>query len=740
MSRWLRAPALALLLLAAGCPKPVAFVKGEQALRNEEFPRAAEYFELALKEKPGDPDTLKGLKDARRGAARVYFQRAMGKDPDDLWGRFDELDAALSFAPDSPELVEAMADVEKRQRALQQQIDGAYEWLNADQPARAMDEFKPATRYERFFPALKDAWKVVVRQYCHVEGNAGLTALANLRADEARKHWEEVLRYEPENTRAKAGLRSLEGLSRLEKRDFESALGFFREAVTIDSGFDFARERLRLARRGMLGNLLREGAQGLDRAQTPAAITKLMDLNAAALSNADQTDPERDIAAERLKTLRQRLGQYYLKNATDALAHNPPLWATALASFRAARQVEPELTQPYEAQAAKALAAAQEKQKLNLVIHFEAERGGDLLTSFLHEGVVAAIDAAGMPGLNLVTREHLRDLVLDEESLAQGFSNKKSAGVDLETADLILLGRVVKNKVSETGADPMPKLSKHVSGYRQAKNPALGPVEKELAEARAEVVAARNNAESASSGAEALGTALSFLPGMSAAKDIGKVAGAAGKISGNAEVNAAERKVAALEGRLAQMPPTIDVPIVSSYSYKEFKTTVNADMRVSFRLIDRRTSLMQKAETVQATQTKTGMAREGVDEASDQNGLKNLDGPLPDKEEVRTEVQNELQQSLSKRVIEQVGAFRRARWANAAKSAKTQRDLATQLESSLLLLDLVTQDDETSTAAEEFAFETAGLSRQHRRLAKYRSASVADNEVWPAAPAAVGQQ
>lgn len=727
----LRPLLLALCLGLSACAMPQSYLSGQQAMAKEEFPRAVEYFEAALREKPDNPEIKAAVTDARRQAARLYYQRAMQRPEGDLWSRFDDLDAALSFERQDPDLQKALSEVESRQGELQDQVDLAFQQLNADQAAKALETYRPVQRFEAYSAPLTAAGKVVIRQYCHTEGDAGMTDLANLRAVDARRHFEEVLKYDPQNTRSKAALRSIDGLSRLESRDFEAALNFFRESVSIDSGFDFGRERLHLARRGMLTALLRDGAVGLDRAETPAAIVKLMDLNAAALTQADETDPERNIAAERLKSLRLKMGNYFLQTATDALSRTPPAPATAVAAFRAAHLVSPDQAQPSELNAAKALTQFYDQRKLNVVVHFETDKGDDYLSSFLHEGVVAALDAAALPGLNLVTREHLKDLVLDEESLAQGFSNKKSVGVDLETADLIIVGKVVKHKVNETGAErPITKRSTYVSGVRPIKNPDYGEAEAALHQAEAELENAKRSAATASSSAEGIGTALSFIPGLGAAKDIGKIAGSASGIAATAAVNSAQRTVSAAQQKMDQMPKTIDQDVVSSYAYKEYNVVVDVDLRVSIRLVDRRTSLTHKAEVVQAKDHKTGLSRENV-EPTDKAGLVNLDGPLPDKEEVRTQVQNELGVSLSKKVIELLGAFRRNRWAQAAKSAQTRRQIWEQLEATLMFLDLVTDDDEVSAKFEEFAFETAGLSRGNRKLTKYRAASIADNDVWP---------
>jgi hypothetical protein len=195
-------------------------------------------------------------------------------------------------------------------------------------------------------------------------------------------------------------------------------------------------------------------------------------------------------------------------------------------------------------------------------------------------------------------------------------------------------------------------------------------------------------------------------------------------------VQQARQEQAAAQARLDGTSPTVEENVIKTYFYKEFNVTVEADLRVSLKLIDRRTSVQQKAELLAATLKKEGFSREDV-EPTDQNNLKNVDGPLPDPEETRNQGQEELQKKLTTRVYELIQLFRRQRIDQLSKVARTQGKPNDELENAALYLQMAPADDPRVNDLEAVTLKAAGLSYANRLIEPFKS-SKAGSDPWPA--------
>jgi hypothetical protein len=484
-----------------------------------------------------------------------------------------------------------------------------------------------------------------------------------------------------------------------------------------------------MARRGVVSGILAEQMSAYQRAKDAVAVVKTLNAHNEALTLADQGDPERAELDKRVNDLRIRLTSNYLNVAVKAAGQGPQYAATVLSALRAAHLLNPDSTMPYEQLAARALKAVQDRTRLNVALHFQGtDREADQLAAFLHESAVAAIDKSGLSGISVVTREHLRDLVLDEESLSQGYSSKQGKGIDLATADVILLGSVVRNRVTETGrTHPNRKGSKYISGSRDVRNPAYGQAQAALHDAEAKFRQAEANYEqrkASGNNAKDLGSQMGGVWAI-----VGSAVSTSTTIS-DADVQQARQEQAAAQARLDGTSPTVEENVIKTYFYKEFNVTVEADLRVSLKLIDRRTSVQQKAELLAATLKKEGFSREDV-EPTDQNNLKNVDGPLPDPEETRNQGQEELQKKLTTRVYELIQLFRRQRIDQLSKVARTQGKPNDELENAALYLQMAPADDPRVNDLEAVTLKAAGLSYANRLIEPFKS-SKAGSDPWPA--------
>jgi tetratricopeptide (TPR) repeat protein len=474
-----------------------AYDRGRARFEGKDYRGAVEAFEQAQRAAPDDPEIAESLAAARAAVAAELVSRARTWPPDDLWMQFNDLDEALSLAPSNAQAKAAFDEVWQAENSLQQNLARVYAELNASHPGKAYDLFKPLARFKQYKRQFRDTEELILQELKGDNDNHAITELAAGRPAEARKHLDEALQLDSKDSRAKAVVLALGGNDQLGKKDYRAALATFRQSLALFPDFTYAQQRAAMARRGVVSGILAEQMSAYQRAKDAVAVVKTLNAHNEALTLADQGDPERAELDKRVNDLRIRLTSNYLNVAVKAAGQGPQYAATVLSALRAAHLLNPDSTMPYEQLAARALKAVQDRTRLNVALHFQGtDREADQLAAFLHESAVAAIDKSGLSGISVVTREHLRDLVLDEESLSQGYSSKQGKGIDLATADVILLGSVVRNRVTETGrTHPNRKGSKYISGSRDVRNPAYGQAQAALHDAEAKFRQAEANYE-----------------------------------------------------------------------------------------------------------------------------------------------------------------------------------------------------------------------------------------------------
>ena len=735
----MRALFLLAAALGAGCATATAtpsggsgesnYERGRALFERKNFRGAVEAFEKAHKAEPDDSDVTEALATARKGLAADLVNQARNRPVDNVWAQFDDLDEALSLDPANASAQAAFADLWREENSLQQNLNRVYAELNGGRVSRAYDLFKPLARFIQYRSEFKKTEELLLSELKHDTVNQALAELAAGRAADARRHLDDALQLDPEDARAKAGLLALGGSDQLGKKDYRAALATFRQALELFPAFTFAQKNASMSRRGVVSGILSDQLTAYQRAKDPGAVVKTLSAHQEALALAQPEDPERAEVNARLVALNGRLVSSYLNTAVRAANLGPQYAATVLAALRAAHLLDPEVTQRYEPLASRALKAVQDRTRLNVALHFQAgDREADQLASFLHESSVAALDKSGLSGINVVTREHLKDLVIDEESLGQGYSSKQGKGLDLATADVILLGNVVRNRVTETGRNhPNKKGSKFISGTKDVRNPAFGEAQAAVHDAQIKLQQAQANYEQRKSSGSSTSSALGAVFG-----DMGKLAGAAlsaGTTLSDTDVQAARKELAEAQTRFDSTSPTVEENVVKTYFYKEYNVTVEADLRVSLKLIDRRTSLQQKAEVIAATLNKSGFSREDV-EYTDQNGLKNVEGPLPDPDETRNQAQEELHNKLMIRVVELIQQFRRQRIDQQSKVARTEGKSDDEVENAALYLTMAPPDDPRVNELEAVTVKAAGLSYSNRLIEPFKS-SKAGTDPWP---------
>lgn len=710
------------VVVFTGC-MPASYRLGTRLLEQEDYEEAVVQLSKASEERPNSEEIEGALAVARRGAADGRLTAQKNISERDLWGRLRNFRWAKAVDPTHPVAEEKEAETIRRIDAVNSASE-AIRRVSENDPRRAWElrvSIEPYAPHSSDIKGAIEATRDVFYAALVHEANDAL-----LREDlpGARPLIDEAVALVPDRPGARASLATFEAIQFIGKNNFEEALTKLREARSLDRNNPAMRARMTAVRRAVLSRRLLAAKSQLSASANLAALLRTASEVTDAVSISEKDDPERTALEETRGKAKARAARLYADNGRRALARQLPM--TALVSFRAAHALDRSVENSLYMHVEQAISDVRTKLGFNLAVHFQDDtRKTAGFDQLLHEQFLESLAEAKAPNVNVVQREHLQNMILDEEALGQMFSSKDTPALDLETSDALILGRIVRYDVRDSGRDrPVRLSSRYISGYRWVPNPDYPIAEQRVRDAehgferaRHLYIQQKNEMEAARRQMASSGLA-------------GAIAAGVLSVVSTAGVELARSQVAEAQRELAQTPRELQEEVISGYQYQEYRVSTSAELRVAWNLIDRRTSLKHRIEVVEGSHSEKGLLRENV-ESTDQSGLKNVPGPIPEIDDVLEKARNDLTAKLLPSMVSTVLDYSRRRFFVAAEEAKRRQRFDQAVENYLMFLETRPPDASPEFAtANEFVLAHALVSDDQRHLAPITATPTGD-ELWP---------
>ncbi|MCP4409624.1 MAG: hypothetical protein GY807_18115 [Gammaproteobacteria bacterium] len=705
-------------LILGACAMPKTYESGMRNLNQRNYAHAVELLARAAAEKPGDDKIENALSKASRALATQHIESAERLSRYDLPTRISLLEKAAKLDPANSHAPNLLRQVTAEHEQILNESK-RLQALVATDPKGAHEGFAALIPYQEYVDAVTTAGETINKTLI----GKGYEALKGNRWAEARRSFEEALKVIPENPGARAGQKSIEAKKMARARRHEEAYRLLTEIEQMDPQNPVAVTLMPTVRRELVTQKLDKARRWASSSDTGRQIQAFEQY--AAILGIAATDPAMVAKVEQaMNMLRGSVSTNLISRAKDLRKSNKYQYSAAILKLlQAAYRLSPPHAEKHTDIASFAWAITDEKKKLNLMIHFKDEsRGRHNFAQLIGDELAASLEDADIAKLNIVHRDELQELVLNEESLAQGYSSRSREGIDLETAELIIFGKVLRNHFVETGRNmPRRRSSRYLAGTRQVDNPDWYRAKTNFEQTQQQYQQNRRQQEQirANSAQQTGGNKwAAALSGLSAGLN-------------EVSLNSARDQYYAT-------PRYINEDVIQSYSYNEYTVKISGDVRVSYRFIDRRSSVASKWEVIKELSEVEETITEGVME-TDMEGRKNRYGNLPDLFDEREKVQHKILREISTKVI---GTLKEYHWKRFCDSGEKQhrrgnRDLALEYYSLCLEVARDQQGEAIETASKNVA-DFIGISEPV--LQKYALVKERDDERWPYGPAALSEQ
>ncbi len=227
------------------------------------------------------------------------------------------------------------------------------------------------------------------------------------------------------------------------------------------------------------------------------------------------------------------------------------------------------------------------------------------------EQILARIkNSPGLRNLTILDRELIDD-ILREQGLGQGFLDESTAlqVKKIKGIQAGVKGEVIKLTVIESGRErPSYGSSRYVSGKRWVPNPDYQQVQADVSAAQQNVLQAQADANRAQAEQNQIMQQQAQLNQTAGANSMSALVSGLSAMSGalsQGNLNNARNELADAQNRLARTPMQIEENIESDYRYEVFNLALNAEVVISFKIINYTTSEIGQVHTVRKTASLT---------------------------------------------------------------------------------------------------------------------------------------
>lgn len=713
------------MVLIAGCATE-SQKKGMEMLTAGNFQYAVQYLQEAVREKPDDEELQTSLLDAKQKLSRQFVTKSKEHSTTNLSERSLWLSKALELDPSNAEAVTEFTAIKDANAKLDEIILRVKNMLVAD-PIGARELYLTIDTYRRDVPRVQNAFDEV---QASVRSHFENTFSNQLDKKQFSAASNSIKNYAKNGASAKniqALEAALEAKKRILTKQWETALSTLEKGEVADPYNVIVKSLKREATDKLIKQLVAEGAANLKKNALEgktAALAAYDRINQLSAANSESYELAKSGTQDAVRSI----GQLLVKRAEELYdADRFKNAASALYLLQMAYRFNPELVDSKIEKGVFLQAVVEEKAKLNIALHVQNEsKIKSDYADIIVDSVGSEIDHNASQGFRLVHREALKDVVLNEEALAQGYSTRATRGVDLETADVTLLIKVLRDDFSmRTSTRDVPSL--YVSGSQDIPNPAYAKAKGEVDSAKRQLEmirqqeSRRRTQASQQSYAYAYGNT-SYAQQMSAINAISDTVGDVGIAVFQENVSNAEQK-------LFQTPKYLQQDIVSGYSFKVITTIAGSDVRLSYKLIDQSSGIQSKTETIDETTELKADRTDGV-RATDRKGYREVYAREPSEYEARESAQSKATNRMKKGVITALEDLQWRRFCESGSKKMARRGVNDAVEQLAMCLRVASPDNHQQIEnAQDALLKFVGLSES--LLAKYAGEAINKKDGWP---------